>query len=99
MQNHFCAWRKAGPCGKCAGCLKFEHGNHLDFKILDPQNKRSISTEDISVLLGDAYLIPAEGKNKVYIIEKAHLMTAAAQNKLLKTLEEPAGISEHIAFV
>ena len=77
------------PCGKCPACIKFEHKSHMDFKILGPGNRKSISTEDISILLSDAYLIPGEGQNKVYIIEHAQLMTPAAQNKLLKTLEEP----------
>lgn len=61
----------------------------MDFKLIEPKSKKSISTEDISELLSDAYLIPSEGARKVYIIEKAHLMTTAAQNKLLKILEEP----------
>ncbi len=80
---------KNKPCDGCSSCVKFEHGNHLDFKIIEPKSKKSISTEDVSVLLSDAFLIPNEGDNKVYIIQKAHLMTPAAQNKLLKILEEP----------
>ena len=77
------------PCGNCAACAKFDHGSHMDFKILGPGSRKSISTEDVSDLLSDAYLIPGEGQNKVYIIEHAQLMTPAAQNKLLKILEEP----------
>ena len=77
------------PCGQCVNCRKFEHGNLLDFKIIAPKSKKSVSTEDISDMLSDAFLIPNEGGRKVYIVQKAHLMTAAAQNKLLKILEEP----------
>ena len=87
------------PCNHCSSCNKFEHGNHLDFKIIEPQNKKSISTEDVSELLSDAYLIPNEGDNKVYIIQKAHLMTTAAQNKLLKNIGRAAGLSYNYAFV
>ena len=75
--------------GKCASCIKFSHESHPEFKTIEPKNKKSISTEDISELLSDAFLIPGEGVRKVYIIKKAHLMTPAAQNKLLKILEEP----------
>ncbi len=77
------------PCNECSSCNKFEHGNNLDFKVVEPNGKKSISTEEISQLLSDVHLIPNDGGRKVYIIQKAHLMTAAAQNKLLKTLEEP----------
>ena len=77
------------PCGKCASCIKFSHQSHPEFKTIEPKNKKTISTEDISELLSDAFLIPGEGVRKVYVIKKAHLMTPAAQNKLLKILEEP----------
>jgi DNA polymerase-3 subunit delta' len=77
------------PCNECLSCTKFEHGNNLDFKIVEPKTKKSVSTEDISSMLSDAHLIPNDGGRKVYIIQKAHLMTTAAQNKLLKILEEP----------
>lgn len=77
------------PCSQCSSCIKFDNGNHLDFKIIKPKIKKSISTEDISGLLSDAFLIPNDGDNKIYIIQKAHMMTPAAQNKLLKILEEP----------
>lgn len=77
------------PCNECSNCTKFEHGNHLDFKVVEPKSKKSISTEEVTELLSDAFLIPNDGDNKIYIIQKAHLMTPAAQNKLLKILEEP----------
>ncbi len=77
------------PCNNCAGCARFASFNHPDFCIVKPHKKKSISTDDISKLISDACLIPAQGIRKVYIIQKAHMMTPSAQNKLLKILEEP----------
>lgn len=52
-----------------------------------------IKTEDINALTEDCYLKPYDGDYKIYIVKNAHTMTDQAQNKLLKTLEEPpAGV-------
>ena len=48
-----------------------------------------VKTEDINTLAADCYLKPYDGDYKIYIIKNAHTMTDQAQNKLLKTLEEP----------
>lgn len=77
------------PCNNCSGCTRFENGNHPDFRIIKPHKKKSITTEDITDLLSDAYIIPNEDMRKIYVIDKAHTMTPAAQNRLLKILEEP----------
>ncbi len=79
------------PCNICTSCKKFEHGNNLDFKIVEPKAKKSISTEEISKLLSGLHLTANDGGRKVCVIQKANMMTTAAQNKLLKTLEEPPG--------
>ncbi|MCK5129883.1 MAG: DNA polymerase III subunit [Clostridiales bacterium] len=77
------------PCNTCSGCSKFTSQNHPDFRLIAPCQKKSITTDEISELLSDAYIIPNDGGHKVYIIQKAHMMTPTAQNKLLKILEEP----------
>lgn len=65
--------------------------NNPDFKIISKkEDKRDILVEQIrSELVDDVYVVPAAGERKVYIIDDAHCLNAAAQNTLLKTLEEP----------
>ncbi|MGI6030283.1 MAG: ATP-binding protein [Eubacteriales bacterium] len=78
------------PCGQCRHCRKVEAGIHPDIQRIAPlEGKASISIEQIKALRTDIYIAPNEADAKVYIIEDAHKMTLAAQNSLLKSLEEP----------
>jgi len=75
---------------KCVSCKTFGSGNHPDVIYVSPVKNKSIGVEDIR----QQVVIPAEIKPyssdyKIYIIEDASLLTTAAQNALLKTLEEP----------
>ncbi|MBO4861301.1 MAG: hypothetical protein J5535_00165 [Firmicutes bacterium] len=78
------------PCGECLPCRKFLHGNHEDFLIVKkPQDRESIVKDQI-LELTDRLMLKPFGSRYAVMIEDAQLMNAAAQNKLLKTLEEPA---------
>ena len=77
-------------CGECAACRKLEHRNHPDLHVLEPDGN-SIKIEQIRTLQHDLSLRPFEASCKVCLIEAADLMTTAAANALLKTLEEPRG--------
>lgn len=76
-------------CGRCRICRKVEHGNHEDLLIVEKSGNsiRKESIEDIITALS----FKSFGSRKIVVMDEAHAMTQAAQNKLLKTLEEPAG--------
>ena len=85
------------PCGQCLLCRKFLHGNHEDLiSISKEKDRETISVEQISSLIDRISLKPF-GKRHVVVIYDADLMNAAAQNKLLKTLEEP--VSEAVMIL
>ena len=84
----FCA--KGTGCGECAACRKLDHRNHPDLHVLEADGS-SIKIEQIRAIQRDLSLRPCEGSRKVCLIEAADLMTIAAANALLKTLEEPRG--------
>jgi DNA polymerase-3 subunit delta' len=97
-----CGMPKAdAACGKCESCVVMEAGNHPDFHVVYRQlirlEKESVKARDLPVavvrdyLLGPAGLKAAMGRGKVFVVEEAELMNPAAQNALLKTLEEPHG--------
>lgn len=77
------------PCGRCRHCRKAAMGIHPDLiRISPPEGKREITVEQARTLRSDAYIRPNEGKRKVYVIDPADGMNTAAQNALLKVLEE-----------
>lgn len=78
------------PCGECAACKKVLANAHPDLRIVTHEKDTNLSVEEIRNQLTDScYLRPFTGDRKVYIVPDAELMADAAQNKLLKTLEEP----------
>lgn len=77
-------------CGECPACRKLDHRNHPDLHTLEPDGS-SIKIEQVRAIQRDLSLRPHEGRRKVCLIEAADLMTTAAANALLKTLEEPRG--------
>lgn len=77
------------PCGRCRACRKVGKGSHPDLsRTAPPPDKAEITVEQIRALRADAYVRPNEGRRKVYVIDPADAMNPAAQNALLKVLEE-----------
>jgi len=74
-------------CGECESCLTFD--NISDFRLITPDEKGSIKVEAIRNLTDEMLLKPTTSSRKVFIIDDAETMTEAAQNALLKSLEEP----------
>ena len=78
------------PCNRCPSCSKVLSHNHPDLFIISTEKKRkTIGVESILSLQRQAIIKPNESGRKVFVIEKAQSLTVAAQNKLLKILEEP----------
>ncbi|MBN1161389.1 MAG: AAA family ATPase [Dehalococcoidales bacterium] len=84
------------PCLECDSCRKIAAGSHSDVQVIgldynedEDAERKQIRNVQIDGILHDASLPPFEGKNKVFIIDGAELMSAGAANRLLKTLEEP----------
>ena len=75
------------PCNRCARCLEVDHNNSLDVVELDAASNRGI--DEIRNIKDHINLSPAAARHRVYIIDEAHMLTGAAFNALLKTLEEP----------
>ncbi len=78
------------PCGKCPSCEKIlSHGAVDVTYIRRPEDRTQIVVGQIRALQSDVYVSSTEQKNKIYIIEDAHIMNEQAQNAFLTTLEEP----------
>lgn len=82
------------PCGVCDACLEIAEGRSLDVLEIDGASNNSV--ESIRTLRENAAYAPARGPYKVYLIDEVHMLTTAAFNALLKTLEEPP---EHVKFL
>ena len=77
------------PCGTCRHCRKLAAGVHPDLsRVTIPEDKKEILVDQVRDLRNDAYILPNEGKRKVYIIDPADTMNHSAQNAILKVLEE-----------
>ncbi|MGQ0521748.1 MAG: DNA polymerase III subunit gamma/tau [Actinomycetota bacterium] len=89
-----CEHRDGGePCGRCESCLAVEHGSSLDVHELDAASNNGVDA--MRDLVARAAL-GTPGRHKVYIVDEVHMLSTAASNALLKTLEEPPG---HVVFV
>ena len=78
------------PCGRCVHCKKVKKGIHPDLTAVERmKDKREISVEQVRALRQEAFVLPNEAARKVFLIPEADTMNAAAQNALLKVLEEP----------
>lgn len=77
------------PCGVCRDCRKAMQGTHPDFVTVDEPEKKTVSVELARKARADLFVRPNEAERKVYLFPRAQDMGAAAQNALLKVLEEP----------
>src|SRR5574344_358557 len=75
------------PCGECESCRSFTEGISYCIHELDAASNNSV--EDIRALIEKVRIPPQVGKYSVYIIDEVHMLSAAAFNAFLKTLEEP----------
>lgn len=74
-------------CGECESCRSFQQGNSFNFHELDAASNNSV--DDIRSLIEQVRIPPQAGKYKIYIIDEVHMLSQAAFNAFLKTLEEP----------
>ena len=82
------------PCNECEPCQQITDASFLDLVEIDGASNRGI--DEIRDLREKVRFMPARGRKKVYIIDEVHMLTAAAFNALLKTLEEPP---DHVVFL
>ncbi len=82
------------PCNECAHCVAVNEGRFLDLIEIDAASNTSV--EDVRDLRDKINFSPNQGLYKVYIIDEVHMLSTAAFNALLKTLEEPP---EHAIFI
>jgi DNA polymerase-3 subunit gamma/tau len=83
------------PCNQCLSCAGVTEGNSLDVIELDAASHNKV--EDVREIRANVGTVAvAGGARKVYILDEAHMLSRAAGNALLKTLEEPP---EHVVFV
>ncbi len=74
-------------CGVCDSCRSFQNGNSFSIHELDAASNNSV--DDIRSLIEQVRIPPQTGKYKIYIIDEVHMLSQAAFNAFLKTLEEP----------
>lgn len=78
------------PCGRCEACAAVARGEHQDLRLLaPPEGKQAIPIDEVRAMRAEAYVRPVQGEHKVFILRRAEGMQPAAQNVLLKVLEEP----------
>jgi DNA polymerase-3 subunit gamma/tau len=82
------------PCGTCAACVDIDAGRFVDLLELDAASNTGI--DNMREILDNARYAPTVGRYKVYLIDEVHMLSRAAFNSMLKTLEEPP---EHVKFV
>ena len=82
------------PCGECESCISFQEGRSYCIHELDAASNNGV--EDIKNLMDQVQIPPQVGKYSVYIIDEVHMLSTAAFNAFLKTLEEPPA---HAIFI
>lgn len=84
----------ANPCGECSSCKEIDQGRFVDLLEVDAATNTRV--EEMRTLLENAVYAPTRGRFKVYVIDEVHMLSTAAFNAMLKTLEEPP---EHVKFI
>ena len=75
------------PCGECVNCREIAAGHSLDVTELDAASHNKV--DDVKPIMESVQFKPASSKYKIFIIDECHMLSTAAWNALLKTLEEP----------
>ncbi len=82
------------PCGVCEPCVAIAESRHMDVLELDGASNNGV--EEVRQIIDSVRYAPASARYKVYIIDEVHMLSKAAFNALLKTLEEPP---PHVEFI
>ncbi len=82
------------PCGVCDACRAIADGSHVDVMEMDAASRTGVG--DIREIIDSVHYRAASARYKVYIIDEVHMLSTAAFNALLKTLEEPPA---HVKFI
>jgi DNA polymerase-3 subunit gamma/tau len=82
------------PCGQCDPCREIAGGNSLDVLEIDGASNNGV--EQVRELRENVRFLPSHGKFRIYLIDEVHMLSQAAFNALLKTLEEPPS---HVKFL
>ena len=82
------------PCGICGSCKEVDQGRFVDLLEIDAASNTGV--DDVRQVIENAQYSPARGRYKVYLIDEVHMLSKAAFNALLKTLEEPP---KHVKFI
>jgi DNA polymerase-3 subunit gamma/tau len=82
------------PCGRCSACVEIDGGRFPDLIEIDAATNTGI--DEMRALQDNAAYVPVRGKFKVFVIDEVHMLSKAAFNSMLKTLEEPPA---HLKFV
>ncbi len=86
--------REGDPCGECECCRRILQGESMDIQEIDAASNNGV--DQVRELRDSVQYPPQFGSYKVYIIDEVHMLSTAAFNALLKTLEEPP---EHVVFI
>jgi DNA polymerase III subunit gamma/tau len=84
----------AEPCGTCQACTEIASGTSVDVQEIDGASNNGV--ENVREIRDNAKYLPQRDRHKIYIIDEVHMLSGAAFNALLKTLEEPPG---HVKFI
>jgi DNA polymerase-3 subunit gamma/tau len=75
------------PCGTCTACSEISEGRSTDVQEVDAASRTSV--DDVRGLIESIRYAPTPGKHRIFVVDEVHMLSAAAFNALLKTLEEP----------
>jgi DNA polymerase-3 subunit gamma/tau len=75
------------PCGTCTACSEIAAGSSTDVQEIDAASRTGV--DDVREIIESVRYAPSPGKHRIYVVDEVHMLSTAAFNALLKTLEEP----------